>query len=477
MKKNTFLTRMFVLIAVFILAFAGCDDNTDKDNTNKPNDTNKPNEPPDAIKEVIGYGYNITSRYAYSPDIKSAILDMDKLLDAKLIKKDTNLRYGEFETITGKDINEYMRSITAKISYSTKANLSKVASFSNEVGVNFENERTTRSEYAFATSTSRIVTGAYNISKKSGLSAFFTIDFTNDLETMTPEQLIEEYGTHVMLGAILGAKADYHLSVKKKEENNITNLAAYAKARAEAKYIVGNAGTGYSVDVDTKFTQYFFTGETLEKTRVFGGKVQYGQFINSKQDYDQWIESIEGNEIWIDYYPNSLIPISDLVADKNHSDAIAQAIEDYCKGKEKEIVETPVELGPTYFNSMDYSNFEIKGGGQRDWLITTSFKIDGLRSYGYTKFVLILNFDTKNELLINVGSRLYASFWKGLAPNTSKQYSERYWTPAIKRWESKEFIQEIDINDFANQLTIHFSTSSNASFTVGTRSITIEARK
>jgi len=477
MKKNTFLTRIFVLIAIFALALAGCNDDTTKgdEGTSKPTDPANPNEPPDTIKEVIGYGYNITSRYAYSPDIKSAILDTDKLLDAKLIKKDSNLRYGEFETITGKNINEYMRSITAKISYSDKANLSKVVSFSNEVGINFDNERITRSEYAFVTSTSRIVTGAYNIINRNGLSAYFTTDFTNDLESMRPEELIDKYGTHVMLGAVLGAKADYHLSVKKKTENNITNLEAYAKARAEAKYIVGNTGTGYSADVDTKFTQYFFTGETLEKTRVFGGKVQYGKFINSKQDYDQWIESIEGNDIWIDYYPNSLIPISDLVTNKILSDALAQAIEDYCKGKETDI--PPIEVGNTSFSSTDSSNFAIKGGGQRDWLITTSFSIDGLRSNGYTKFVLILNFDTKNELLINVGSRLYASFWKGLAPNTTKQYIEKYWTPAIKRWEAKELIQEIDIDDFENKLTIHFSTSSNASFTVGTRTITIEARK
>jgi len=467
MKNNTFLTGIFVLLAAFIMVLAGCDNHTG----GKDGDTI-----PGAIKTVIGYGYNITDRYAYSPDIKSVVLDLNKLWKAERVKEDHNLKYGEFETITGKDINEYMGNITAKVSYSANANLLKLASFSNEIGANFSTERITKGEYAFATSTSCIVSGAYNIVDKNGLDAFFTTHFANDLKTMNADQLIEKYGTHVMLGAVLGARADYHLSVQKKVQNNITNLGAYAKERAEAKYIVGTAGAGYSAAVDTKYNQYFYTEATLEKTNVWGGKVQYGQFINNKQDYDKWIESIERNEIWVDYYPQSLIPISDLITDKSRSDALAQAIEKYCKGKE--IVVSSIEVGPTYFRNVgSEGNFAIKGGGQRDWLITSPFNIAGLRSAGYTKFVLRLNFDAKNELVININSRLYASFWKGLAPNTTKQYAERFWTPALNRWEAKEYIQEIALADFENELTVHWSTSSNASYTVGTRSIIIEAKK
>jgi homospermidine synthase len=76
---------------------------------------------PKTIKTVLGYGYDITSHYAYSPDIKPAVLDLDKLLEAQRVKEDPNLKYGEFETISGKDINEYMRNITAKVSYSANA--------------------------------------------------------------------------------------------------------------------------------------------------------------------------------------------------------------------------------------------------------------------------------------------------------------------------------------------------------------------
>ncbi|MDR0442686.1 MAG: InlB B-repeat-containing protein [Treponema sp.] len=133
-----------------------------------------------------------------------------------------------------------------------------------------------------------------------------------------------------------------------------------------------------------------------------------------------------------------------------------------------------------YYRGFNSSfDFSIKNGASRDELITSDFDITVLKNAGYTKFVLTLRFDTKNELLVNVGSRLYASFWKGLAPSITQKdkYGEKNWTPALNRWEAKEFIQEINLTDFSNQLTIRWSTSANASYKVGTRSITIEAKK
>jgi len=506
MQKNTILALTLFFTIISTLLLAGCDNPisptspttpttpttpTDPSTPSTPTEPTSPNTPstptdptaalPKTVTPVLGYGYDITSHYAYSPDIKPAILDLEKLLDAKRVQEDHNLKYGEFETISGKDINEYMRSITAKVSKSANADLMKVVSFSAEVGANFGNERTTKAEYAFTTSTSRIITAAYNIENKNGLESFFTQDFANDLKTMSADQLIKKYGTHVMLGAMLGARANYHLSVVKKEQNNIINLGAYAKAKAEATYKGVTAGTGSSVEVDTKYSQYFDTQTTVTNTKVVGGKVQYGQFINDMQNYDKWIESIDGNAVWVDYYPESLVPLSDLVTDKSRSDALAQAIINYCKGKEVKV--NPIEVGPTSYSERVGSgnNFRIKNGGEKNWLITPSpsFSIIGLKSAGYTKFVLTLKFDAKNEIfLVNAGSRIYASFWKGPdTTNTDWKNAEKFWTPALSDWEAKEFVYEVSLDNFDKELTILWKTSPNGDFSVGTRSITIEAKK
>jgi len=376
MRKNTFLAGLFFLMMTFALTLAGCDNliipTTPPTQTTPPTPTDPttpatPTNPvlalPATVKPVLGHGYDITSHYAYSPDIKAAVLDLDKLLEAQRVQEDPNLRSGVFETITGKDINEYMRGITEKVSFSVKASFLKLASFSAELGENFGNERTSKAEYAFTTTTSRIVKGAYNVGNKNGLDVFFTQNFANDIVTLSPQQLISKYGTHVMLGAVLGARADYHLSVQKKEQNEITNLGAYAKAKAEAKFLGASAGASASAEVEEKYAQYFYTQETQEKTRVFGGKEEYGQHIQNKQDYEKWIESIEGREIWVDYYPNSLVPLSDLVTDKSRSDALAQAIENYCAGKEIIVVVSPPASITTGLETIRGTEVKrIKGG-------------------------------------------------------------------------------------------------------------------
>jgi len=355
-----------------------------------------PSEPPvhiwvpDTAKAVIGHGYDINGHFAYSPDIKSAVLDLDKLQDEQRVKEDPNLRYGEFETITGKNINEYTSSIIANLSYSVNASLKKVASFFEEIGANFSKERTGKGEFTFTTSTSRIVKGAYYIKDESNLEAFFTQSFKDDLRTMKPDQLIEKYGTHVMLGAVMGARVDYNLSARRKEENNIANLGAYAKAKAEATYKGVTAGTDYSASLEAMFKQYYYIATLETKTRVFGGKVEYGQYIQNKSDYDNWIESIEGNEIWIDYYPNSLVPISDLVTDKSLSDEIAKAIINYCKGKETIVApfrSILTKVGPTTLTSAIELN-KKNGGGT--WNINSPFDITELKSVGYTTFRITL---------------------------------------------------------------------------------------
>jgi hypothetical protein len=57
------------------------------------------------------------------------------------------------------------------------------------------------------------------------------------------------------------------------------------------------------------------------------------------------------------------------------------------------------------------------------------------------------------------------------------RYAEKFWTPALNRWEAKEFIHEVGIENFDNELTIIWGTSANADYSVGTRSISIEAKK
>jgi hypothetical protein len=307
MKKNYFFVKLAWAALVLVLGFTACDSLLGKDD-----DSGGVNVP-DALKLVIGKGYDITGSYAYSPEIKAAVLDLNQLINDERIARDPNLRTGVFESYSGSTISEYQQSLAIKVSQNANAGVEGLGSFSVEIGANFGQTRAQSDEYAFATSSSQIIKDAYIIQNRDGLSDYITDAFVADVKSLTPEQVIAKYGTHVMLGGVLGARLDYHMSAKKKTDSAGTQIGVYAKTKAEATLEGITAGGGVEGSVDTQFENYFETTSVEVKTKAFGGTPELGQSIQNEQDYDAWIASIEGNEIWSDYYPNGLIPIWELV--------------------------------------------------------------------------------------------------------------------------------------------------------------------
>ena len=285
---------------------------------------------------VLGRGYDVTGRYAYSPDIKSPVLDFSKLTVDNMVKKDPNLQHAAFHTDSGNEAAEYTNSlaVSSKINIEGKG---LIASFHGELSARYSSERYTKDAYSFATATSKIRKDAYFIENRtdpSKLYKYVSSKFLSDLETKTPEEIIKLYGTHVMLGGVWGARLDYHFSAKKKIEaySRESNLSFSAKVGASFLGIV-SASASDSTAIDKAYKENFQSETEEVHTNAYGGKPEFAQSIHTKQDYDKWIESIEGNEIWSDYYPESLVPIYELVENTANRNKILKAYDNYLNGK------------------------------------------------------------------------------------------------------------------------------------------------
>jgi len=283
---------------------------------------------PIAMKGVIGYGYDITDEYAKSWRIKAAVLDLNKLAKDNLVLEDVSLKSGEFSTTIAEGITEYQSKISTQVSTSPSGS-NIFGSFSKEVKANFGESKVSNSSYVFSTTTNRIVKDAYNIKNRDDLDKYLTERFKSDLESMTNSQIIEKYGTHVMLGGVLGARLDYHYSIKKKSGTSVRNLEALVSSKVDADIKIFKAGESSSFEKTQEFSDAFEESTETTKTLVFGGKPEYAQSVQSKQDYDEWIKSIEGNEIWSDYYPGSLLPISELITDNLRKATLEAAINEH----------------------------------------------------------------------------------------------------------------------------------------------------
>jgi hypothetical protein len=123
-------------------------------------------------------------------------------VEAGRIKRNPNVSQGLFETISGSTVTEYQRSFSSSVSASVKGGVEGIATFSTEITTTFSSERTGRDDYAFATAQSTITKDTYYVDDRETdrLLDYVSSAFSADLETKTPEELIERYGTHVLLG-------------------------------------------------------------------------------------------------------------------------------------------------------------------------------------------------------------------------------------------------------------------------------------
>ncbi|MDA3898899.1 MAG: MAC/perforin domain-containing protein [Spirochaetes bacterium] len=340
------------MLVCFIVSCESDTGETDKDKTKEITS--------DDIAIVIGHGYDITGRYAYSPEIKEAVLDFAKLSEAGLVKEDTNLAEGNFKSTSGSTITEYQKSLAISASASASVGVPG-AGFSAEVGAHFNREKYENSQYSFATSTSKITKTSHFVEGRrdpSQLTDYVSAQFLKDLDLLSGEELINKYGTDVMLGGIWGARLDYHLSVKKKTESSGIDVGAYAEARASATFGVVEAGGGATASVDSTYSEYFETSSVETTTNAYGGSPEFAQSVHTEGNYDEWIKSIEANPIWCDYYPESLVPIYEFITDLEKKEEISQAYRLYLQDKE-------IIVKDTVSNITIQDNFYIKGGATK----------------------------------------------------------------------------------------------------------------
>ena len=289
------------------------------------------------IALVVGHGYDVTQRFAYSPDIKGQVLDFMELYKANLIKKDNNLRTGKFQTYAGKEIKEYTNDLAISAGMNAGGGVEGICYFQTEVSTQFKTVDYTKDAYSFATVQAKIVRDAYFVDTyktPSKLQKYVSPAFMEDLQNKPAKDIIEIYGTHVMLGGLWGARLDHHFSVKKKVKGYSENIGSSLKVKAEAtiKGVTGSAGM--NSDVEKKYEECYETSTEEINTQTYGGDPEQGMSIHTSQDYQKWIDSISGNEVWCNYYPETLIPIYEFVENERLRNELKKAYENYLKGKD-----------------------------------------------------------------------------------------------------------------------------------------------
>ena len=168
------------------------------------------------VASVLGRGYDISGEYAVMGG-KDAVLDFNKLNRYKRIAKDAG-PMGTGTVISGEGKKTYSKNVEEELNIKVSAGIFGV-SFSSETKKGFSKEETNDESFKYVMRNVIHSEGKYAI---TGVAApqhvvlgALTESFLTALETLSGKEIIDNFGTHVIGGMILGSALRYYMRYQK----------------------------------------------------------------------------------------------------------------------------------------------------------------------------------------------------------------------------------------------------------------------
>ena len=177
-----------------------------------------------SLKEVLGFGYDITGSYCDTSSIQHSVVNFDAVNQLQRIKQSNSRAHVERKTISGESLEEYSHKLESSLNVKVSAACFG-ASFSSDTTTTSSEETSTSENRKFAQFKSVFKNREYEmlLDYKNNLDpALLQPTFLDDLNTSDAATIIHNYGTHVLLGGIFGASAFYNMSYIKSVSNMST---------------------------------------------------------------------------------------------------------------------------------------------------------------------------------------------------------------------------------------------------------------
>ena len=330
------MKKLFLFMSWVMLILSGCadEDIIERNSPSFPQSVNT-RSAGDGVYDILGYGYDITGPYLDTKSSRAIVFDTNKLLEKGLITP-YKLEESRFRYSSGKDVIDFTTNMSSSLQMSTPGILKVIGGAS--LNIAFGGNSHYNSDYSFAYCTQQYIDSRYRISEADNnvLKTCLTKQFIERLSTYTPEQIVEEYGTHVLKDIYLGAKFEVYYM---------------AKSTSSSKKESINAGLGASLFSLFKMDGKFQYDESLAITNkeqslyyfTIGGDPAVGVqgSLNPENspsiDIGKWMASVKSSTpkfIDVDNNSQSFIPIYELVTDPTKKQTLKAYIDNYIKSKE-----------------------------------------------------------------------------------------------------------------------------------------------
>jgi hypothetical protein len=265
----------------------------------------------------IGFGYDLTMNWADQNGKRGIVFDAAKVPTAYV--QNVSLEDLSYRQFTATSVEEYESRMSAGLAISGSYRF-----FSGAVRANFDDVHYRYSGRSFSTiqfydqkSRTHVIA---NYATAPTLRAYMDAKARADLDgSMTPRQIFTLYGTHVMTGAIMGARFDFNATI---ETSRIVEGSSF-EAMARAGFASFYASAGVEGSFRTQEERTNFQQNAVVSLRVYGGR---SELALNDASLSQWRQSIDANRVWMNFTDGGLIPIWEFCTDPVRAQQIRDAL-------------------------------------------------------------------------------------------------------------------------------------------------------
>ena len=321
--------------------------------------------------DVLGMSYDATKEYAKATSTKLRIFDLGKeyeektgadnvayLYPSSLSVDPVDLNHATYVYTKAESFEEYKKELTQRVSLDAEYNL-----FSAHVSKSFTQAEMASLNREFVTMHHRFDSWVVNFNDYYGSltitdSAKANINGTvvGTKKAMTAKKVMEAYGTHVIIKAVIGGRAEYSCLVDKSRHTSSSAI----ESAVEASYKGFFSATA---KLDTRSKEERESSEGLTKTRheIVGGTFK-GENDFDPSNFSKCMKAFQERPVLVDFTADSLIPIYELADDEARQTELKTAYEEYVRNSQKELPDNVPALEVEIISENDIDFIHEKWG-------------------------------------------------------------------------------------------------------------------
>lgn len=358
MKTNRLLKILLFSFCAFV--FVNCSDKENANDMPEPDETNDIYINPAAPKGIVrveavqsnatpflGAGYDIMGEYISNLSVKAPVIDLNKIGDDRITI--INATSGEGDSFSGRDIKEFLQSINEfkefVVPIENKGDLLFPGTITSYNCFKERYDHSSQYTFAFESSGANISTQRLN-TLSSKWDSWLTDDFREALELYSPEDLIQEFGTHILVDVQLGymIKTLYRSVVADNEPELLRTAITGLHARQDMVYKFPNISCthpeetvkknyGGTIVVSLQGGDYkeMPPVQVTPDGEVSGGPMNFTPWVRTCNENTYALTTLSGRD---------MIPIYNVITNPIKKQQIKEAVINYIKAHQPNIQQT-----------------------------------------------------------------------------------------------------------------------------------------